>query len=42
VPWHKVQDRDERYGVETGQKKEARKGIEAVVIHEDADSSWEK
>jgi hypothetical protein len=27
VPWEKVKDRDERFGVETSRKKEARKGI---------------
>jgi hypothetical protein len=42
VPWDKVKDRDERYGVETSRKKEARKGIEGVEIHEDADSCWEE
>jgi hypothetical protein len=42
VPWDKVKDRDERNGVETSRKKEARKGIEGVEIHEDADSCWEE
>ncbi|KAF8866702.1 DUF1264-domain-containing protein [Acephala macrosclerotiorum] len=40
VPWEKVKDRDESYGVDTGHKKEVRKGIEDVKIHEDADSCW--
>lgn len=40
VPWEKVKDRDERYGVETSQKKEARKEIEGVKIHGGADSYW--
>jgi len=40
VPWEKIKDRDERYGVETSRKKEARKGIEGVEIHEDADGCW--
>jgi hypothetical protein len=40
VPWEKVKDRDERFGVETGRKKEARKGIESVTIHQDADGCW--
>jgi hypothetical protein len=40
VPWDKVKDRDDRYGVDTKQKKEKRKGIEGVEIHEDADSCW--
>lgn len=35
-----VKDRDERYGVETSRKKEARKVIEPVKIHEDADGCW--
>jgi hypothetical protein len=40
VPWEKVKDRDERFGVETSRKKEARKGIESVTIHQDADGCW--
>lgn len=40
VPWEKVKERDERYGVETSRKKEVRKGIEGVEIHEDVDSCW--
>jgi len=40
VPWDKVKDRDERYGVDTMQKREMRKGIEGVEIHGDADSCW--
>lgn len=40
VPWKKVKDRDERYGVDTGHKKEMRKGIEEAKIHEDADLCW--
>jgi hypothetical protein len=31
VPWEKVKDRDERFGVETRRKKE---------IHQDADGCW--
>jgi hypothetical protein len=42
VPWEKVKDRDERYGVETSRKKEVRKGIEGVKIHEDVDSCWKE
>lgn len=41
MPWDKVKDRDERYGVNTSQKREKRKGIEGVKIHGDADSCWE-
>jgi hypothetical protein len=41
VPWDKVKDRDERYGVSTERKKEVRKEIEPVNIHGDADSCWE-
>jgi hypothetical protein len=41
VPWQKVKDRDERYGVETSRKKEIRKGIEGVEIHADADRCWD-
>jgi len=40
VPWEKVKNRDERYGVETGKKKQARKEIEHVKVHEDADGCW--
>ena len=40
MPWEKVKDRDERYGVETSRKKEARKEIEGVKIHGGADSYW--
>ncbi|KAM3071895.1 hypothetical protein ACMFMG_009743 [Clarireedia jacksonii] len=42
VPWDMVKDRDARFGVDTKQKKEARKGIETPEIHEDADSWWKK
>jgi hypothetical protein len=40
VPWEKVKDRDERFGVETRRKKEARKKIESVTIHQDVDGCW--
>jgi hypothetical protein len=40
VPWDKVKNRDERYGVSTEKKKEARKDIEPAEIHEDADFCW--
>lgn len=40
VPWEKVKDRDERYGVDTGKKKEARKEIRAFEPHQDADGCW--
>ncbi|CZR57185.1 uncharacterized protein PAC_07074 [Phialocephala subalpina] len=40
VPWETIKDRDRRYGVDTSHKKEARKGIEGVKIHEDVDSCW--
>ncbi|PBP27457.1 hypothetical protein BUE80_DR001710 [Diplocarpon rosae] len=40
VPWDKVNDRDERYGVATKDKREARRGIEEVSVHEDADGCW--
>lgn len=42
VPWDKIKDRDERYGVETGRKKGARKDIVAAEIHGDADQCWKK
>ncbi|KAM0158957.1 hypothetical protein ACHAPG_003896 [Botrytis cinerea] len=42
VPWDKVKERDERFGVDTEKKREARKGIESVDIHEDADQVWKK
>ncbi|KAF5879554.1 putative hydroxyacylglutathione hydrolase protein [Botrytis fragariae] len=42
VPWDKVKERDERFGVDTQKKREARKGIESVDIHEDADQVWKK
>lgn len=40
MPWHKVKDRDERYGVDTQKKKELRKDLEGIEIHEDADGCW--
>ncbi|KAI9743169.1 MAG: hypothetical protein M1818_003464 [Claussenomyces sp. TS43310] len=40
VPWDTVKDRDQRYGVDTGKKREARKGIEETDVHEDADGCW--
>lgn len=42
VPWDKVKDRDERYGIDTSNKREARKGIKGVDIHEDADGCWKE
>jgi len=42
VPWDKVKERDERFGVSTKEKREARKGIEGVEIHEDADVCWKE
>lgn len=35
-----MRERDERYGVQTARKKEAREGIEGVDISEDADAAW--
>lgn len=40
VPWSKVQERDERYGVDTIRKREIRKGIDSVEVHGDADQAW--
>ncbi|RKF77124.1 Oil body-associated protein 1A [Golovinomyces cichoracearum] len=40
VPWGMVEDRDQRFGVKTMRKKEIRKGIEGIDVHEDADSCW--
>jgi len=40
VPWEKVKERDERFGVVSEDKREARKGIESVEISEDADGCW--
>jgi len=37
-----VKERDERFGVQTARKKEARKEIEGVEINEDADAAWKK
>ncbi|EPE34598.1 hypothetical protein GLAREA_10292 [Glarea lozoyensis ATCC 20868] len=42
VPWDKVKERDEKYGVDTMKKREARKGIEAFKVHEDADGCWKE
>ncbi|KAF7874982.1 hypothetical protein EAF04_002155 [Stromatinia cepivora] len=42
VPWDKVKERDERFHVDTKKKREARKKIESVDIHEDADQVWKK
>ncbi|TGO19695.1 hypothetical protein BTUL_0003g01520 [Botrytis tulipae] len=42
VPWDKVKERDQRFGVDTQKKREARKGIESVEIHEDADQVWKE
>ncbi|APA08063.1 hypothetical protein SS1G_00289 [Sclerotinia sclerotiorum 1980 UF-70] len=42
VPWDKVKERDERFHVDTMKKREARKDIESVDIHEDADQVWKK
>ncbi|CAD6439739.1 a46b4de8-7c28-4d10-a438-f9bdc7c8f3b9 [Sclerotinia trifoliorum] len=42
VPWNKVKERDERFHVDTMKKREARKDIESVDIHKDADQVWKK
>ncbi|TEY39067.1 hypothetical protein BOTCAL_0469g00020 [Botryotinia calthae] len=42
VPWDKVKERDERFGVDTQKKREARKGIASVDIHADADQVWKE
>jgi len=42
VPWTKLKDRDERYGVETSQKKTARTEVPAAKIHKDSDQCWKK
>jgi hypothetical protein len=35
-----VENRDQRYGVDTKKKREARKDISPEEIHPDADSCW--
>lgn len=40
VPWNKVKDRDQRFKIDTGRKKTARKDLKAVDIHKDADQCW--
>jgi len=42
VPWEKVKDRDERYGVDTTKKREVRKGIKETNVHGDADECWKR
>lgn len=42
MPWDRVKDRDVRFGIDTAQKKAARKGIEGVKIHDDADVWWKE
>lgn len=42
MPWDKVKDRDERYGVETTRKREIRKDIPSPETHGDADNCWKK
>jgi len=40
VPWDKVKDRDQRYGVDMEKKRELRKDIKPADIHQDADGCW--
>jgi len=42
VPWDKVKERDERFGVSTQRKKEKRAGIPDAEVHGDADGCWKK
>lgn len=42
VPWEKIKERDEKYGVSSQVKKEKRAGIPDVDIHGDADGCWKK
>ena len=37
-----VRERDEGLGVDTGRKREVRRGIEEVEVHGDADAAWKK
>ncbi|POS85759.1 hypothetical protein EPUL_002430 [Erysiphe pulchra] len=40
VPWDVIKNRDERFGIETTRKKDIRKEIKDIEIHEDADCCW--
>lgn len=40
VPWDKIRDRDEKFGISSSVKKQLRSQIESFEIHEDADSCW--
>ena len=42
VPWEMISDRDARFGVETGRKREVRRGIEEVGVNDDADGCWKR
>lgn len=42
VPWDKVKERDDRFGVSTAAKKGWRKGIPDVDVSGDADGCWVK
>ncbi|KAH0490399.1 hypothetical protein TgHK011_001869 [Trichoderma gracile] len=42
LDWRLVRERDERFGVSSEKKKEARKDIEEPRVHEDADYAWKK
>jgi len=42
VPWDKVKERDDRFGVNTAVKKEKRAELPDAKVHADADDCWKK
>ncbi|KFY45623.1 hypothetical protein V494_00877 [Pseudogymnoascus sp. VKM F-4513 (FW-928)] len=40
VPWDKIKDRDERFGIDSTKKRHTRSDIPPVPPHQDADSCW--
>ncbi|KAL6885258.1 DUF1264 domain-containing protein [Trichoderma longibrachiatum] len=42
LDWGLVEERDARFGVSSGEKREGRRDIEEPEVHEDADYTWKK
>ncbi|TFA99520.1 Oil body-associated protein 1A [Trichoderma ghanense] len=42
LDWKAVEERDERFGVDSGKKREGRRDIGEPRVHEDADYAWKK
>ena len=40
MDWGRVEERDREMGVDSGRKREIRRGVQEPQVHPDADAAW--